>query len=367
MSIERALLRYVLWSTWASGLPRLMASRHAGQGGILAFHRVGHRGTSAFAAQGLSVTPENFRGIVLTLIRQGYCFLSMSALADRLEVPGTIPGKFVCLTFDDGFADTYTQAFPVCREFGVPMTVYLVSAFFRREFPVWLLGLEAVLTGTDTVIFTWKGRQCRFATRTGRQKHRAYSAIAPRLAAAEPEKVRQVCDELELRYGVDFAALADRNLLTPSMIAEMQASGLVEFGAHSVHHACLGRLDDAAVYREIAQSKQDCEALLGVTVRHFAYPYGDSQAAGAREAAICRALGFRTAVTTECNTIFATDRDRPFLLPRLTYNGRFQDTPLLELLLSGTLPRLRRVLRVGGADAGAQRPGAAWNANTEQV
>jgi hypothetical protein len=28
-----------------------------------------------------------------------------------------------------------------------------------------------------------------------------------------------------------------------------------------------------------------------------------------------------------------------------TYNGHFQDMPLLDLLLSGTLPRLRRGLR----------------------
>src|SRR3546814_14472675 len=73
----------------------------------------------------------------------------------------------------------------------------------------------------------------------------------------------------------------------------------VEFGAHTVHHACLGRLDDRAAREEIAQSKADCEALLGSPVRHFAYPYGDSAAAGAREAEFCRELGFTTAVTPE--------------------------------------------------------------------
>jgi len=49
-------------------------------------------------------------------------------------------------------------------------------------------------------------------------------------------------------------------------------------------------------------------------------------------------------VTTESNTIFASDRHRLLALPRLTYNGKYQNTPLLELLLSGTLPWLRRRL-----------------------
>src|SRR3546814_18261764 len=99
----------------------------------------------------------------------------------------------------------------------------------------------------------------------------------------------------------------------------MHAGGLVEFGAHTVHHACLGRLDDRAAREEIAQSKADCEALLGSPVRHFAYPYGDSAAAGAREAEFCRGLGFTTAVTTESNTIFASSCDRHFMLTRITY------------------------------------------------
>lgn len=364
--IKRELLRYAFWSTWATGLPRLMALRHAGQGGILSFHRVLPHSSQTFASQAVPVTPETFRSIVQTLADRGYRFLSMSGLADWLEDPDQ-PGKFVCLTFDDGFSDTYSQAFPICREFGVPMTVYLVPGFVRREFPVWVLGLEAVLAGNhETLRFAWEGQELQFPIRTERQKRFAYAAIAPLLSAAKPGRVRQACSELEQRYGIDFAALGDRNLLTPAMIADMQASGLVEFGAHGVRHLCLGRLDETEAYREIAQSKQECETLLGVPVEHFAYPYGDSQAAGWREAEMCRSLGFRTAVTTECNTIFPTDRERPFLLPRLTYNGSFQDTPLLELLLSGTLPRVRRVLQADAYER-ARRAGEGWDSTTKQA
>jgi len=322
-----------------------MASRYAGEGGILAFHRVQRRSTHSPITQSLSITPESFRQVIETLVRQDYTFLSMSELAARLQERNWTGERFVCLTFDDGFSDTYTEVFPVCREFNIPMTIYLVAAYIKRAFPVWLLCLEALLSRSDDICFTWEERELRFVTRTDRQKSRAYGIISPLLAAADPKTVLQVCTELEFRYGVDFAALSDEHLLTPAMITEMQASGLVEFGAHSVHHACLGRLDEASAFREIAQSKMECEALLGVPVRHFAYPYGDRLSAGEREADICRILGFQTAVTTECNTIFPTDRERPFLLPRLTYNGWFQDTPLLELLLSGTLPALRRMLQ----------------------
>jgi peptidoglycan/xylan/chitin deacetylase (PgdA/CDA1 family) len=330
----------------AGGLPWLMARRNAGIGGILSLHRICHPKPYEFASQaGLSVTPENFRRILQTLIGRGYQFLSMSAFADRLRNSEGAPlERFMCLTFDDGFVDNYTEAFPICRELGVPMTVYLVSGFVRREFPVWSAGLEAAIAANDTVEFTWEGEELRLNARTMQQKRDAYFAIASRFVTAPPDRIRQICTELGVRYGIDFMALGCAYMLTPTMISEMQASGLVEFGAHGVSHASLGRLDNNDARWEIAQAKRDCEALVGTEIRHFAYPYGDRESVGAREVGFCRELGFCTAVTTESNTIFASDRHRLLALPRLTYNGKYQNTPLLELLLSGTLPWLRRRL-----------------------
>jgi hypothetical protein len=67
--------------------------------------------------------------------------------------------------------------------------------------------------------------------------------IASHFVTAPPKKIRQGCAELSDRYGVDFPALSDENVLTLAMIREMHTSGLVEFGAHSAHHAYLGRLE----------------------------------------------------------------------------------------------------------------------------
>ena len=78
-------------------------------------------------------------------------------------------------------------------------------------------------------------------------------------------------------------ALGGAYVLTPTMIAEMQASGLVEFGAHGVCHVSLGRLENDDARWEIAQGKRDCEALVGTEIRHFAYPYGDRGSEGGRE------------------------------------------------------------------------------------
>jgi peptidoglycan/xylan/chitin deacetylase (PgdA/CDA1 family) len=361
MEVKEGLIRSFMRCLSASGLPRLMARHYAGEGGILSFHRVHRPQPGELLPPALSVTPEKFRRIIQTLIGRGYVFLSMSAVVERLRQGESRAGqKFICLTFDDGFADNYSEAFSICREFGVPMTVYLVSSFVRREFPMWGFGLEAVVAGNDTIELAWEGSDLRLRAGSPRQKRAAYAAIASRFVSARPAAIGKACEELGLRYAVDFMALSDRHALALPMIAEMRASGLVEFGAHSVHHAHIGGLDDEAARREIAQCKRDCEAVLGEEVRHFAFPYGDDRAAGAREALFCRELGFESAVTTESNTIFPSDRDRLFSLPRLTYNGLYQNAPLLDLLLSGTLPLLRRSsnVRAGSAPVTASLPTA---------
>src|SRR3546814_2525513 len=49
----------------------------------------------------------------------------------------------------------------------ISMTVYLVSAFIRREFPMWALGVDATIAANDVVGFTWErseerrvGKEC---------------------------------------------------------------------------------------------------------------------------------------------------------------------------------------------------------------
>lgn len=63
-------------------------------------------------------------------------------------------------------------------------------------------------------------------------------------------------------------------LMQKSQWQEMLASGLVEFGAHSVTHPDLTDLAPEQADAEIRQSKQQLEQNLGVPVRTFAYPYG---------------------------------------------------------------------------------------------
>ena len=61
-----------------------------------------------------------------------------------------------------------------------------------------------------------------------------------------------------------------------SQIKELQASGLISFEAHSLHHPNLTQLSNDQAYTEIYQSKLELEAQTGVPSNFFAYPFGAS-------------------------------------------------------------------------------------------
>lgn len=62
--------------------------------------------------------------------------------------------------------------------------------------------------------------------------------------------------------------------LTWDQISQMHNSGLVFFGAHSIHHYNLTVLSSQALEYELKESKVKLEQVLGVPVNFMAYPYG---------------------------------------------------------------------------------------------
>ncbi len=77
-------------------------------------------------------------------------------------------------------------------------------------------------------------------------------------------------------------------------VCELAAAGW-ELGAHTVTHADLSTLDYDACRREIEESKEALEAIVGVDVQTFAYPFGRY---GQAAIAAVRDVGLLAAVTT---------------------------------------------------------------------
>ena len=85
------------------------------------------------------------------------------------------------------------------------------------------------------------------------------------------------------------------NYMFGSQIKEIMKSGLVEIGAHTVHHTALAGKLPLVVQYEVKKSKTDLERNYKIKIVSFAYPNGefDEQAIS-----VVKNAGFETAVST---------------------------------------------------------------------
>jgi len=95
---------------------------------ILMYHSVSYTEGSS-----IHVTPENFNKQMKFLSDSGYSVITMEKLAEEISggrryLPGT-----VVITFDDGFEDNFTRAFPVLAKYDMPAVIFLVTGYVGAD------------------------------------------------------------------------------------------------------------------------------------------------------------------------------------------------------------------------------------------
>lgn len=90
---------------------------------ILCYHEVAPTPTNEY-----TVSTEDFRNHIRELKKQGYNFLTASELKSIMDGKKTLPEKPVLITFDDGYLDNYTEAYPILLEEKATATFFVVSS-----------------------------------------------------------------------------------------------------------------------------------------------------------------------------------------------------------------------------------------------
>jgi peptidoglycan/xylan/chitin deacetylase (PgdA/CDA1 family) len=283
----------------------------------------------------LEVTPRFLTRVIRILRRSGLELVSLDEMHRRM-VDGDFSRRFVCLTFDDGYRDTLQWAYPILKDAEVPFAVYIPTSFPDRLGELWWLVLEAVIARNDRIGLVIAGRDRKFDCRTVAEKRALYDELYWWLRSRSTEtELREVVRNLAAFYHVDIAAFCDELCMSWSELAQLANDPLVTFGAHTVSHPMLAKLEKDTVRAEMDLSRSVIEAALAVRPQHLSYPFGDRTSAGPREFEIAAELGFKTAVTTRPGVLFADHAQRLTALPRISLNGDYQRIRYVRVLLSG--------------------------------
>ncbi len=120
---------------------------------ILMYHYVSAAPADAGSVRSdLSLAPERFEEQLAWLAASGYRAISLEDLTLALQAGTPLPERPVILTFDDGYADNYSVAFPLLKEYGFSATFFVVTAYLdenRSEYLTWDQVIEMHAAGMD--------------------------------------------------------------------------------------------------------------------------------------------------------------------------------------------------------------------------
>lgn len=80
----------------------------------------------------LAVPIADFDAQMEYLSSHGYVTITPDELYSGLNGELELPKKPVLITFDDGYADNYTNAFPILKYYGMRATIFVIPAFVSK-------------------------------------------------------------------------------------------------------------------------------------------------------------------------------------------------------------------------------------------
>lgn len=187
--------RWTWWYKDKEGLP------------VLVYHKIGYPPKNSKLKE-LWVTPERFEKHIKYLTEKGYKAIGFSELKKYHEEK-KIPSKTILITFDDGYENNYTYAYPILKKYNQKGNIFVVY-------------------NTIGKVNIWHNPQ------------------------TEPWI----------------------NMATKEMLVEMDKSGVIEFGSHTMNHPKLEKIPLEDAKWEITESKKQLENLFQKEIIAFAYPYG---------------------------------------------------------------------------------------------
>lgn len=260
---------------------------------ILVYHRVNDESDPIFPAIPTAVFARQ-----MEYVAENYNVCSLDEMTARLR-SNELPPNLLAITFDDGYRDNFTHAFPVLRRLGLPATIFLATDAIGTGRVLWQDRVFAALRETRaTALKNFPGSE---AVPLGGPADRkaALSRILKFLWSLEDGERSLWVEKLVQQLGAQERIKGDGLMLGWEDVRAM-SQHRITFGSHTVTHPVLSRISLQQAKQEIRASKTIIESNLKMPVKHFAYPVGrraDFTEAVKKEV---REAGFESAVTTIC-------------------------------------------------------------------
>jgi peptidoglycan/xylan/chitin deacetylase (PgdA/CDA1 family) len=275
------------------------------------YHRISEDGTDS---QSLCVPPSEFAEQMRALKSRGYEVLNLEQVGAAVR-GGTLPARFLALTFDDGYVDNLTCAAPILAEHSLPATFFIVTETLVGAKEFWWDTLHRALLSAHTppsrLAISIRGTRLELPTATDDERQVARNRVRSECYGLGREARDELILQLMQWSGLDSAPCSDGRAMTSAEIRKLDEIPGMRVGSHTHSHLLLISQSYDVQMRELRESRSILEALLGHTVTTLCYPYGGAGPSTVRAA---HETGYQVAVAVGNTSVVADSI--PLALPR---------------------------------------------------
>jgi peptidoglycan/xylan/chitin deacetylase (PgdA/CDA1 family) len=204
-------------------------------------------------------------------LKQNFELLSEASLLSVLREGNACRRRYAAITFDDGYRDNYTLAYPVLRGYSTPAIFFICPGLIDNRKVGWWDAIAYLIKRSDRSSVSINGTTLPLQGNKQAAITELTSWIKVRPHAETSELVPKLADVC----GVNLpdAELQDRQFMTWEQIIEVSRNG-VDIGSHTYHHHVLATLGADLQRWELRESKVALQRRLGRPIRTLAYPVG---------------------------------------------------------------------------------------------
>jgi peptidoglycan/xylan/chitin deacetylase (PgdA/CDA1 family) len=239
---------------------------------VLNYHRIGNASESPYDRGVFSATAEQFNWQIDYLKRRFYLTTLDEAVA---MVTGSTPLRTsVLITFDDGYLDNFSLAFPVLRSHGAQGSFFLTTSFVgSNHVPWWDVIAYIIKNSRKSIIQLQYPERVEFDLRR-QSLNEVIMRVLQLYKRPEVKLPERFIQELEGACESSApSSNAERCFMNWQEAREMQQGGMA-FGSHTHTHEILSKLPVERQLEEARQSRETLEMQLNRRVDVLAYPVG---------------------------------------------------------------------------------------------
>ncbi|MEW6126327.1 MAG: polysaccharide deacetylase family protein [Acidobacteriota bacterium] len=285
---------------------------------ILAYHRIFDSTDSEFPFDEavISACTEAFYQ-QMKFVQRNFEVISFADL-DECERKGRpFPRRGLIITFDDGYRDNYTHAYPILKQLNLPATIFLVTGHIGSAKLFWWDMVSYCIKHTplkEKIFHDISHQKMRLID--SRDKAFIIQLILGWIKHVPDDVSRRFVEKLPAELEVDLSNEVGQGVCLAWEEVREMAANRIEFGSHTVTHPILANVSEERLNWEISESKKTIEQQVGKEALVMAYPVGRKTKFSklAQEAAAHH--GFRFAVSYEEGVVLQKNYNR-YAMPRV--------------------------------------------------